>query len=110
MKVCFTAKGATIDSASEERFGRAPYFIIVDIDSGATESVENPYIEGAGGVGPKAAQLLISRDVRALVSGQVGGNAREALVAAGIEIFTFRGGSVGDALEQFRKNALQRSG
>ncbi len=109
MKVCFTAKGATLESLSEERFGRAPFFIIIDLDSGASEAVQNPYVEGAGGVGPKAAQILISHDVTALVSGQVGGNAREALMAAGIEMFTFRGSSVNDALEQFKKNALQRS-
>ncbi len=109
MKVSFTAKGATLDSPSEERFGRAPYFIIVDLDTGAFEAVQNPYVEGAGGVGPKAAQILVSHDVKAVVSGQVGENAREALVAAGIEMFTFRGGSVQDALEQFKKNALQRS-
>jgi predicted Fe-Mo cluster-binding NifX family protein len=110
MKVCFTSKGATLDSPTEERFGRAPYFIIVESENGSFEAVKNPYADGAGGVGPKAAQILISHGVKALISGQVGGNAREVLVAAGIEMFTCNaGGSVQDAFSQFNKNALIRS-
>ena len=110
MKVCITAQGATLESPLEDRFGRAPYFIIVESENGSFEAIQNPYAAGAGGVGPKAAQILIAHDVKALISGQVGGNAREVLVAAGIAMYTYRaGGSVKDAFEQFKKNALERS-
>lgn len=110
MKVCFTAQGATLESPSEDRFGRAPYFIIVESENGSFEAIQNPYADGAGGVGPKAAQLLIARGVKAMVSGQVGGNAKEALVAGGIAMYTYRaGGSVKDALDQFTRNTLTRS-
>jgi len=110
MKVCFTAKGATPDSPSEERFGRAPYFIILESETGSFEAIQNPYADGTGGVGPKAAQILIAHDVKALISGQVGGNAREVLAAAGIAMYTYRaGGSVKDASDQFTKNTLVRS-
>ncbi len=110
MKFCFTAKGATLDSLSEDRFGRAPYFIIVESENGSFEAIQNPYADGAGGVGPEAAQLLIAHDVKALISGQVGGNAREVLVAAGIAMYTYRDeGTVKDALDQFTKNALELS-
>jgi predicted Fe-Mo cluster-binding NifX family protein len=111
MKVCFTAQGATLDSLSEERFGRAPYFIIVESDKGSFDAIRNPYADGGGGVGPKAAQVLIANNVQALVSGQVGGNAKEVLAAAGIAMYTFSaGGTVKDALDQFTKNTLARSG
>ncbi|RPI40613.1 MAG: dinitrogenase iron-molybdenum cofactor biosynthesis protein [Methanoregulaceae archaeon] len=111
MKVCFTAQGATLESLSEERFGRAPYFIIVESENGSVEAIRNPYADGGGGVGPKAAQVLIANNVQALVSGQVGGNAKEVLAAAGIAMYTFSaGGSVKDALDQFTKNTLARSG
>ncbi len=110
MKVCITAQGATLESPLEDRFGRAPYFIIVESENGSFEAIQNPYANGAGGVGPKAAQILIAHDVKALISGQVGGNAREVLVAAGIAMYTYRaGGSVKDAFEQFTKNTLERS-
>jgi predicted Fe-Mo cluster-binding NifX family protein len=110
MKLCFTAKGATLDSLSEDRFGRAPYFIIVESENGSFEAIQNPYADGAGGVGPKAAQILIAHDVKALISGQVGGNARDVLAAAGIAMYTYNaGGSVKDAFDQFTKNTLVRS-
>lgn len=107
MKVCFTAQGATLDSLSEERFGRAPYFIIVESENGSFEAIRNPYADGGGGVGPKAAQVLIAQNIKAMVSGQVGGNAKEVLAAAGIAMYMYRGGgSVKDALDQFTKNTL----
>ncbi len=109
MKVCFTAKGKTLDSLTEERFGRAPYFIILESETGSFEAIQNAFADGAGGVGPKAAQLLIAHDVKALITGQVGGNAREVLAAAGIAMYTYRiGGSVKDAFDQFTKNMLEQ--
>lgn len=110
MKICFTAQGATLESPAEDRFGRAPYFIIVESENGSFEAIKNPHADGGGGVGPKAAQVLIANGVKALVSGQVGGNAKEVLAAAGIAMYTYTAGrSVKDALEQFTKNALPQS-
>ena len=110
MKVCITAQGATLESPAEDRFGRAPYFIVVESENGSFEAIKNPYADGSGGVGPKAAQVLIAHHVKALVSGQVGGNAREVLAAAGIAMYTYRaGGSVRDAFDRFSKNTLEQS-
>ena len=111
MKICITSQGSTLDAPVEERFGRAPYFMIIDTETGSSEAIENQFAGATGGVGPKAAQLLIARKVAALVSGMVGGNAREVLVAAGIRMYMYRaGGSVKDALEQFTNNKLERAG
>jgi len=110
MKVCFTSTGATLDSPTEERFGRAPYFIIVETGDGSFEAIQNPYADGAGGVGPKAAQILIAHHVKALVSGLVGGNAREVLGTAGIAMYTYTGGGpIKDAVDKFNNNTLIRS-
>lgn len=109
MKICITSQGSTLDALTEERFGRAPYFIIIDTDTGSSEALENPFAAAGGGVGPKAAQLISAHQVTALVSGMVGGNAREVLVAAGIQLYTYNsGGTVRDAMEQFNKKTLER--
>jgi len=111
MKVCITARGATPDAKVEERFGRAPYFIIMDSETETFEAVANPFADGAGGVGPKAAQLIIDRKAGALISGMLGGNARAVLESAGIALYSYRaGGSVRDALQEFRNNTLERAG
>lgn len=110
MKICFTATGTTLDSQTEERFGRAPYFILVESENGSFEAIRNPFADGGGGVGPKVAQVLIANNIKALVSGQVGGNAREVLAAAGIAMYICpAGGSVGDAFDQFKKKTLEQS-
>lgn len=109
MKVCITSQGATPDAGVEERFGRAPYFIIMDTETGSFEAIANPYAAGAGGVGPKAAQLVIDHKAGALVSGMLGGNAKAVLDAAGVAQYTCRpGGPVREAFEAFKNNTLQR--
>lgn len=111
MKICITAQGTTLDSPVEERFGRAPYFICIESETGGYEAVENSAAAGSGGVGPKAAQILVRRGVNALISGQVGGNARDVLSASGIAMYVYRGGgTVRDAFNLFRDNALEHAG
>jgi predicted Fe-Mo cluster-binding NifX family protein len=109
MKICITAQGATPDAPAEQRFGRAPYFIIMDSETGAFDAIPNQFAGGAGGVGPKAAQVIIDHGVNALISGQLGGNARAVLDAAGIALYVYRsGGSVRDAFRLFGTNDLER--
>lgn len=110
MKVCITSQGATPDAKVEERFGRAPYFILMDSETGSFEAVANPFAGGAGGVGPKAAQLIIDKKAGALISGMLGGNAKAVLDAAGIVQYTYRSaGTVHEAFEAFKNNTLERA-
>jgi predicted Fe-Mo cluster-binding NifX family protein len=111
MKICITAQGPTPAARAEERFGRAPYFIIMDTGTRSFEALENRFAEAYGGVGSRAAQLLIAHDVEAVISGQIGGNARKVLSAAGIAMYSYRGGgSVMDAFEKFIGNQLEPAG
>lgn len=111
MILCITAQGNTLEAPVEERFGRAPFFIIVDSETETFESVANPFAAGAGGIGPKAAQLIIKHGTSHLITGMVGGNARDVLTAAGVRICTYRNaGSVREALAQFKNGTLECSG
>lgn len=105
MKVCITAQGAMPDALIDERFGRAPYFIFMNTTTGSCESFANPYAGSGSGVGPKAAQLLIEHEAKAVITGQVGGNAQEVLAAAGISIHTVpKNKTVRQAFEEFRES------
>ena len=42
MKICITSQGDSLDSEMDSRFGRCRYFIIVDLQSGEFEVIENP--------------------------------------------------------------------
>jgi predicted Fe-Mo cluster-binding NifX family protein len=99
MKICIPSSGPEPGDLIDDRFARAPYFIIHDTDSEKTESLRNDAAGGAGGVGPKAAQFLIRHGVDMVVTGRVGGNALEALKAGGIKVYLYEGGgSVREAL------------
>jgi len=91
MKICITSKGPGKEDLLEERFGRAPYFLISDNETGEWKSIENPFAGAAGGVGPRAAQILVDNGAKILVTGNVGGNALNALNAAGIKIIYMNG-------------------
>ncbi len=109
MMLCITAKGSTMDAPVEERFGRSPYLILIDTDTGTETSIQNPGADAAGGVGPRTVQLLVNHGVKAVVTGQVGGNAASALQAAGIDAYQYRaGGTVRDALALYRAGKLTR--
>ena len=58
MIICITARAAGMDAPAEQRFARAPYFIFVNTETGESESVENPFLDAAGGVGPRAVNAL----------------------------------------------------
>ncbi|MBC7325174.1 MAG: NifB/NifX family molybdenum-iron cluster-binding protein, partial [Moorella sp. (in: Bacteria)] len=59
-----------------------------------------------GGAGIQAAQELVKRGVRAVITGRVGPNAAAVLQAAGIKLYTAGGKSVQEAYRQFLNNEL----
>jgi len=107
MKICVTSEGGNLDSKVDPRFGRCQYFIVVDTDSLEFEAVGNPNIESMGGAGIQSAQLVSSKQVKAVVTGNVGPNAFQTLQAAGIEIFTGASGTVKEVIEKYKKGEFK---
>ena len=58
MKIAITTTGHSLDSVVDPRFGRCPYFLVVDTDTLGFEAVENPNIALGGGAGIQSAQLM----------------------------------------------------
>jgi predicted Fe-Mo cluster-binding NifX family protein len=86
MLIAVTSSGDSLDSLVNEKFGRCQYFIIVDPDTMKYEAVPNIAENMQGGAGPKAAEILINRDVKILLTGHVGDKAEEALKRGNIKI------------------------
>lgn len=110
MKIAVTAKGKDLGSEVDPRFGRCPYFLIVDPDTMEFEAFENQSAMASGGAGPQAAQEISKKGVEAVITGNVGPNAFQALSAAGIKIHTGAGGTVREALEKFKSGELAEAG
>ena len=100
MKAAISAKGKDLDGKIDQRFGRAQYFLIVDLDSGAFELTDNgKNLELIGGAGIKAAESIASQEVNVLITGHCGPNAFMTLTAAGVKIIIGAEGVIRDAIE-----------
>ena len=107
MKICVTAQGDDLDSTVDPRFGRCKCFIIVEIDTLEFEAVNNPNIDTTGGAGIQSGQLIAEKQVKTVLTGNVGPNAFQTLKAAGIEVITGVSGNIKEAVEKYKNNELK---
>ena len=68
-------------------FGRAPYFLIHNTESGKNDIVDNPAAEAEGGAGLKAAQFVVDSGAAALITVRCGQNAADVFKAANVKIY-----------------------
>ena len=109
MKVCVTAAASGIDAPMDPRFGRCPFFVVVDLDSMNEISIPNANVDAASGAGIQAAQEVARQGVSALITGNIGPNAMQTLSAAKIDIYQHPGGiAVRGALEACQEGELSK--
>jgi predicted Fe-Mo cluster-binding NifX family protein len=106
MKIAVTSTGPTLDDNVEARFGRCPYFLIIDTDTMQLETIENPNIALGGGAGIQSAQLMSEKGVTTVLTGNCGPNAFNVFGQAGIQVIVGVNGIVRNAVEQFKTGAL----
>jgi len=107
MLLGITAQGNNPDAAVDPRFGRCRYFWIVDTVSGQQEILENPNGQNSGGAGIQSAQLMVSKSVEAVLTGNIGPNASQVLTPAGIKIYTGITGKVTEVIDRFKSGDLK---
>jgi len=110
MKICVSASTNSLEAPVDPRFGRCPYFVIVDSETLQFEAVPNMASGAMSGAGIQAAQTIASRGVKVLITGNVGPNAFQALSAAGIKIVTGVSGTVRDVIERYKRGELKETG
>ena len=109
MKLILSTTSPHIDSAIDPRFGRAAHFLIVDSETLEWKAVPNPAIHSSGGAGIQAAQLVSDQGCQAVISGDFGPNAYNALYAAGVQIYLFGSCQTArQAIQQFKVGQLQQ--
>jgi predicted Fe-Mo cluster-binding NifX family protein len=106
MKIAITSTGTSLDSNVDPRFGRCAYFIIYDIDSDTFEFIENTSRQAMGGAGIQAGQLMASKNVGAVITGNFGPNAFRVLEAAKIKMYSGVSGTVREAIEKYKNGQL----
>jgi len=106
MKIAVTSTGPTLEDNVEARFGRCPYFLIIDTDTMQLEAIENPNIALGGGAGIQSAQLMSEKGVTTVLTGNCGPNAFSVFGQAGIQVIVGVSGPVRNAVEQFKAGFL----
>ncbi len=72
MKVAITSTGNTPESELDQRFGRCECFVIYDTETNSIEFIPNPNKEALEGAGPASVQIVASRGVEKVISGEFG--------------------------------------
>jgi len=108
MNICIpTVSDAGAAARLSPHFGRAPFFTLVDVESGRAETVRNrdPQHEH-GRCDPLGA--LEGGGVHAVVCRGMGSHALERLAARGVPVLATDAWLVADALQAFREGRLPR--
>jgi len=110
LKIVVTANGTDLDAMASPAFGRCPTYIFVDTETMAFEAMENPAMGAPGGAGIQAAQFVVERGAKAVVTGNAGPNAFNVLQPAEVPVYLFRGGTVRQAVEAYKAGQLSATG
>lgn len=107
MKIAIPTSGNDLNAPLETRFGRAPKFLVYDLDSEAFEMVDNQQsLNAAQGAGIQSAETVVRLGAKGIVTGHCGPKAFRVLTAAGIKIYNTNAPTVAEALEQYRSGKL----
>ena len=107
MKIAISTKGTDLEAQVDPQFGRCHYFIIVDPATEAFDVVDNKAAALSGGAGIQAAQTVVNTGANAVVTGSLGPNSTNALIAAGLKVYLGASGTVREALQQIDRGQLQ---
>lgn len=107
MKIALPVDENKMESTVCVSFGRTPYFLIYDIESGQHDFILNEAANSQGGAGIKAAQSIVDVKVDALLTPRLGENAAEVIGAANIALYKTLGNSIIDNINAFKNNTLE---
>ncbi|HSG28549.1 MAG TPA: NifB/NifX family molybdenum-iron cluster-binding protein [Candidatus Krumholzibacterium sp.] len=91
MVIAVSSTGTTEEGPVDRRFGRAPYFILYDTDTGKYRTVDNSRASGeTQGAGITAGETLFKQSVDTVITFHVGPKAFRVLEAGRIDVAVCR--------------------
>ncbi|MDY0098104.1 MAG: NifB/NifX family molybdenum-iron cluster-binding protein [Bacteroidales bacterium] len=90
MKVAITSTGNSLESKLDQRFGRCAYFAIYDNESKGIEFIPNPNKDVQNGAGPASVQIVASRNVQKIISGEFGIKIKSLLDSLKIQMIVIK--------------------
>ncbi|MDD3895082.1 MAG: NifB/NifX family molybdenum-iron cluster-binding protein [Syntrophomonadaceae bacterium] len=106
MKIAIPTEDKSMEKGVCMSFGRAPYFLIYDMETGESMFAENSGATSQGGAGIKAAQAVVDTGAEALLTPRCGENAADVIQAANIKIYKTINDSIQDNIDAFKSGKL----
>jgi predicted Fe-Mo cluster-binding NifX family protein len=103
MKIAISSTGKGIESQVDTRFGRCPYFVIVEIENKEIKNVktiENTAKAQMGGAGITAGEIVANEKVDAIITQNLGPRAFSVFSQFGIKIYQGQG-KIKEVLQEF---------
>jgi len=110
MKIAVSSTGKNLTDNISEVFARCPYFIIAEIENQEIkkfEAVKNESENQMGGAGISAAQLMAEKDIKVVITKNVGPRALDVLNQFNIEIY-YGDGTIKEVLQEFIDGKLKK--
>jgi predicted Fe-Mo cluster-binding NifX family protein len=107
MKIAVSAKGKSLDSGVDRRFGGSIGFVLIDTDTGNATYLDNSTqrdLSQAAGI--RTAKMITEAGADARITGQLGPKAARVLIKAGIKSYLCRNGNVREAIQALEANTL----
>jgi len=102
MKIALTTSGSNLNAPLDSRFGRAPKFLIYDMESKNFEVIDNTQnLNAAQGAGIQSAQNIARQGAKALITGHCGPKAFRVLESAGVKIYNTSAATVQEAIDLY---------
>lgn len=104
MKVLIAVQGTTLDSMVAKRFGHAPYYLIIDLDSMQIQLIDNPEVhDETHAMIPQMAENGVKR----FITGNIGPHAFELTKSLNVQVALARQMSAREALEKLQRSELE---
>jgi len=110
MKIAISSTGKNLTDSVSEVFARCPYFFIAEAENGKiqkTEAIENKIANQLGQAGISAAQQMAEKDIKAVITKNVGPRALDVLKQFNIAIYC-GDGLVKKVLQEFIDGKLKK--
>ena len=108
MKIAISSTGKDLESEIDVKFGRCPYFLIVEIENKEIKNVkaiENTAAGQRGGAGITSAEIVAKEKVDAIITANLGPRAFSVFEQFEIKIYQGQG-KISDAVQKFIKGEL----
>lgn len=106
MKIVIPVDNNSMDTNVCISFGRTPYFLVYNIETGNNSFIDNSAAASLGGAGIKAAQSIVDSGAEAIITPRCGENAAEVIRAAGIKLYKTINDSIQDNIQAYKEGNL----